>query len=77
MTTVVVRSRVDADGVLRVAVPIGSAEAEHEVQVTIEPVPSESIGRDEYIAWLENSAGQWQGEFERLPQGEYEKRDSL
>ncbi len=77
MTTVVVRSRVDADGVLRVSVPIGEANAKQEVKVTIEPVPSNKEERADYIAWLENSAGQWQGDFERMPQGDFEKRDSF
>lgn len=77
MSPMVVRSRVDADGVLRVAVPVGPAEADREMQVTIEPLPRRSDERAEYLAWLEESAGRWQGDFERLPQGEFEQRDFL
>jgi hypothetical protein len=77
MTSMIVRSRVDADGVLRVVVPVGAAEADREVQVTIEPLPERNAEQAEYIAWLENSAGRWQGEFERMPQGSFEQRDSF
>jgi hypothetical protein len=73
----IVRSRVDADGVLRVAVSVGAAEADHEMQVTIEPLPERSGERTEYLTWLEESAGRWKGEFERPPQGDFELRDFL
>jgi len=73
----IVRSRVDADGVLRVAVPVGTAEADHEMQVTIEPLPPRSGERTEYLAWLDRSAGRCKGEFERFPQGDFEERDFL
>jgi hypothetical protein len=77
MTTVVVRSRVGADGVLRVAVPVGAAEADREVQLTIEPVPQSVDDRAAYVAWLRSMAGRWKGEFERMPQGDFEVRETL
>ncbi|MGO8750187.1 MAG: hypothetical protein ACLQNE_29935 [Thermoguttaceae bacterium] len=77
MNPLIVRSRVDADGVLRVAVPIGAAEADHEMQVTIEPLPQRNEEQAEYLAWLENAAGRWKGDFERPSQGEFEERDFL
>ncbi len=77
MTTVVVRSRVDADGVVRVAVSVGAAEADREVQVTIEAVPQRVDDRAAYVAWLRSMAGRWKGEFERMPQGDFEERDAL
>jgi hypothetical protein len=72
-----VRSRVDADGVLRVAVPVGAAEADQEVQLTIEPVPQRVDDRAAYVAWLRSMAGRWKGDFERMPQDNFEVRDSL
>ena len=75
MNAMIVRSRVDADGVLRVAVPVGAAEADRELQVTIEPLPHHGDEHAEYVAWLEKSAGRWKGDFERLPQGDFEERD--
>ncbi|HUQ69303.1 MAG TPA: hypothetical protein VM165_07270 [Planctomycetaceae bacterium] len=77
MTRLVVRSRVDADGVLRVTVPVGAADADREVQVTIESVATPAASHASYVAWLESIAGQWQGDFERLPQGDFEPRDEL
>jgi hypothetical protein len=77
MNAMTVRSRIDADGVLRVAVPVGAAEADREVQLTIEPVPQRAEDRAEYVAWLRSMAGRWKGEFERMPQGDFEVRDAL
>jgi hypothetical protein len=77
MTRVIVHSKVDADGILRLAVPLGSGEADREMQVTIESsAPQESVGEN-YHAWLDSVAGRWQGEFERLPPGTFESRDAL
>ena len=45
MNPMIVRSRVDADGVLRVAVPVGPAEADREMQVTIEALPQDRTER--------------------------------
>ena len=42
MSRMVLRSRVGADGVLRMVVPFGDAEAERPMQVTIEPLTTES-----------------------------------
>jgi hypothetical protein len=75
MNTMIVRSRVGADGVLRVAVPVGSAEADREMQVTIEPLPERRNEGAEYLAWLEKSGGRWMGDFERPPQGAFEERE--
>ncbi len=72
-----VRSRVDADGVLRIAVPVGIAEDNREMQVTIGPLPQRGDERTEYLAWLEKSVGRWMGDFERLPQGHFEEREHL
>ena len=77
MQRLVVKSRVDADGVLRVTVPVGEAEADREVQLTIEPVSGPVQSSQEYLDFLQATAGAWQGDFERPDQGEYEVRDSL
>lgn len=74
MTRLVVRSRVDSDGIVRI--PVGVAEADREVQVIIETVAAPSAPSN-YVAWLESIAGQWAGEFERMPVGGFETRDEL
>jgi hypothetical protein len=77
MNPLVVRSRVDGDGMVRVIVPVGKSEAEREVQVTIESLPAAPLPQENYVAWLEGIFGRWEGDFERLPQGEFERRDEL
>ena len=77
MNRITLRSRVDTDGVLRLAVPFGTAEADQPMQVTIESLQDEEVDSSDYIHWLEGIAGQWQGDFERLPTADFEQRDSL
>ena len=77
MNRISVRSRVDADGVLRVVVPVGATDADREVQITIEPAPDAVTVRADYAAWLHSVIGQWRGEFEKMPQGDFETRESL
>ena len=77
MSRITFRSRVDTDGVLRLVVPFGEAEADQPMQVTIEPVPKEAVDSSGYIHWLEHIAGRWQGDFERLPVADFEQRESF
>ena len=80
MTRIVIHSRVGADGVLQLAVPMGVAEADREVEVTIKPAASEldhSIEQQEWRQFLRETAGAWQGDFVRPDQGDYEQRDEL
>lgn len=76
MNILVMKSKVGTDGVLHLDVPLGAAEAGREVKVTVEPV-SHPMTQEEWMAFIQATAGTWQGEFERPAQGEYEKRDDL
>jgi hypothetical protein len=69
MDRVVVHSRVGADGVLHLTVTIGKADADKEVQVTIDPVPASTMSQEEWRQFVLSTAGAWQGDFERPPQG--------
>jgi hypothetical protein len=62
-----VRSPVDHDGALRVVVPVGAADADRQMPVTIEIVSAPAANSADYLARLDRNAGQWQGEFECLP----------
>jgi hypothetical protein len=76
MTRITLNAHVGADGVLHV--PLGAAEANREVRVTVEPTtPPTAASRQDYVDFLQATAGAWQGEFERPEQGEYETRDPL
>jgi hypothetical protein len=74
---IVVKSKVDSNGVLQLTLPVGSADAGQEVQVTIEPINPASQPRDEWQQRILDTAGKWQGDFERPDQGEYEHRAPL
>ena len=78
MTSIKVRSRVGADGKLNVMVPIGLAEANREVIVTVEPVeaPLPTSDREEWKRFINQTAGSIQDpSFKRHDQGEYEQRE--
>lgn len=77
MNRMVVHSRIGADGVLHLAVPVGPADADKEVTVTIESASPRAMTQDEWRLFILSTAGAWQGEFERPDQGEYEQRDQL
>ncbi len=78
MNRMVVKSKVGSDGILHLDLQVGMEGADKEVQVTIEPVASKkAMTREEWHAWVDSMAGTWQGDFERMPQGEYEEREPL
>jgi hypothetical protein len=80
MDRIVIHSRVGADGVLRLNVPIGVAAADGEVEVTIEeagPKRQTSAEQEEWRQFVLSTAGAWQGDLERPEQAEYEERDDL
>ena len=48
MNRVVLHSRVGADGVLHISVPMGESDAGREVQVTIDPVGPSPMTQEEW-----------------------------
>lgn len=77
MNRMIVHSRVGADGVLHLTVPVGQAESDREVQITIDPVPKSAMTREEWRQFVLSTAGAWQGDLERPDQRAYEQRDEL
>lgn len=79
MNRLVVQSRVGADGVLHIDIPMGKGEADQEVRVTIDPVErvSSSMTQEEWRRFVMETAGSWQGDLERPEPLEYEERDEL
>lgn len=78
MTPLVVNSRVGKDGVLRLDWPLGPGGAETEVKITVEPLkPAAAMTPEQWRGWVASLAGSWQGDFERMPQGEFESRETL
>lgn len=58
-----------------VTLPVGEEYAHKLVRVTVQTIPE--MTREEWLRFIENTAGKWEGELERPPQGEYEQRDPL
>ena len=56
MQTIQTRGRVGPDGVLHLAVPVGQGEADREVIVTVEPVPS-PMTAEEWRRFVAETAG--------------------
>ncbi len=78
MNRLVVRSRVDTDGILRVTVPVGTAAADCEVQVTIEPITPSAMTPAEWQEFVRSTAGCISDPtFVRHEQGAYEQREEL
>jgi hypothetical protein len=74
MNRVELTARVGEDGVLTVRVPLDKAEANHLVRVVVEPLGPPARTQEEWLKFIEETAGKWEGELERPEQGEFEKR---
>jgi len=74
----IIRSRIGADGVLHVTVPMNLADANREVQLTIDPVSSPPLTPEEWRTFVLATAGSvTDPSFVRQDQGEYERREEL
>jgi len=74
-----INTRVSPDGVLRMELPLGAAEADKEVHVTVESIKTKpTMTQAEWAAWVESMAGSIKDPtFRRHEQGEFEKRGEL
>jgi hypothetical protein len=80
LNRMILHSRVGADGVLHLTVPMGKDDADREVQVTIQPAePKHGMAseQEEWWQFVSETAGAWQGDLERPEQGAYEQRAEL
>jgi hypothetical protein len=77
MRAIQIRGKTGTDGVLHLSVPLGTPEAEFELMVVAQPTGAETTDEGWPPGFFEETAGAWQGELERAPQGEYEKREDL
>jgi len=80
MTPIELRSKVGADGVLTLSVPVGISEANREVRITVEPVEpvaaKPALSPEQWKQFIEETAGSWQGEpLTRPEQGDFEVRE--
>ena len=78
MKPIVVHSRIGADGVLQLTVPVGEADAEREVEVTIALIGSPPMTHEEWDKFVMTTAGSiTDPSFLRHQQGQYEGREEL
>jgi len=82
MTPIQLRSRVGADGVLTLSVPVGISEANREVKITVEPVEPvaarPALSGEQWKQFIEETAGSINDlPFKRPEQGEYEERGEM
>jgi len=79
MNRIVVKSKIGGDGVLHLDLPVGLAEADREVQVTVESIGTKTpMTQEEWRAFVLATAGSiTDPTFERPPQGEFEQREPL
>jgi len=80
--TIEFKSRVGADGVLDIHVPLGEANAGTDVVISIRQMPAENshvaMSEEEWRAALKKAYGSAAGlGLERHPQGEYEIRETI
>jgi hypothetical protein len=79
MSPMEIKSRVGADGVLTIVLPLGLSEANREVKVVVESADNSIAAaledREEWKQFVKNTAGCISDPtFELPPQGEYEQR---
>jgi len=80
MTPIELRSKVDANGVLNLSVPLGESDANREVRVTVEALEEVTtpMSADEWNRFVHEMAGSIaDSTFQRHPQGDFEQRDDL
>lgn len=78
METITLHSRVGADGLLKLQVPIKLTNTDLEVVLIVQPVASANQEPGWPPGFLEEVAGGWQGEpLVREDQGHYEVREDL
>jgi hypothetical protein len=82
MRSILIRSRVGADGVLHLDVPSGLAETEVEVTVILQPITERASNQTGDLNWslgfFESVVGGWEGEpLARANEAAYEIRERM
>ncbi len=82
MNSIQLKTRVGADGVLKLEVPVEVTETDLDVLVVFQPLTQRPTAAPDKLGWptgfFERVAGGWQGEpLERASQGVFENRTKL
>ena len=77
MSPIVLTSKVGSDGILHLTLPLGAAEANQEVNITVEPL-RQNLSQEEWRRRVLSTAGTIPDPtFVRHEQGNYEERTEL
>ena len=75
MTSIEVKSRADENGVVNLSIPLGTADANREVRVIVEPL-DEVVSVEQWQQFVHETAGSISDPtLQRHPQGEFEQRE--
>jgi hypothetical protein len=80
MKTFEINERTGDDKMIRLAIPVDEAHRFYHLIVLVDAADAEQPKapmRDWPAGFFDNTAGKWAGDFERPPQGEFEKREEL
>ena len=80
MKTIEIHQTPDANGMLHVSIPAEDASREYILRVEVlpaTPTEEELQKRGWSPGFFEATFGKWEGELERAPQGEFEKREEF
>jgi hypothetical protein len=78
MITLEFTEQVGDDGLLQISIPVDAAGKRYHVVVHVEPEEVDA-GKLEYLSdeFINETAGQWVGDFPMDSEGSYEKREPL
>jgi hypothetical protein len=74
MRRIEVVATVTEEGMLTIRVPEDIAPGAHTIVVEIDERAIGDEQHDDWLRFVQETAGAWRGEFERPPQGDYEHR---
>ncbi|MDZ4849312.1 MAG: hypothetical protein SGI77_08455 [Pirellulaceae bacterium] len=80
MSSIEIRSKVDANGILNLSVPIGASNANREVKITVESLDESetTMSSDEWSKFIREMAGSIDDPtFDRHDQMKFEQRDAF
>ena len=77
MQAVHTTSHVGNDGVLSLVLTMPPELANKDVEITVRAAKEPFATREEWVKFVREMAGSWEGEFHRPDQGQYEVRDSF
>lgn len=79
MTTHEFMERAGDDRIVRLSIPVEAPGASYHVVVVVEPASTSSPTAPEFLTddFINETAGQWVGEFPTDSEGGYEQRESL